>query len=627
MLCALLVYLPAGKSQTTGDDTEAPAETQDAPAAAEESVAGETAGIVADGAGTAGAPVADVATPPPGDTGETAVAPAVSPATAPAVPADTPVTSEDPAQTAAPSADTVSGVAAAVQVPEPVDFSAVRPHLVVVREGMDVAARRTPGFSISDEGHILTYSGELRARESYLVSVIGGQVFTAALLDEDEDTGLMLLRIAEEGHGLSALKFTRTELEAAAPLYAVRFDPVQAEPFVPVPGTVSRLPATDEETPAIVHNALFNTAAAGTPLFNRCYQAVGVSVLQREGFPPRTLDPQQQGSAISLAAYSLSVVLASANLTLPITDAECLSAEEEARLRLEQLQQEKEAALQAERANAEALALAAAEEAQRREAAMNLEREAAQQQIEQARQEKEAALQAEREQAEAEKHRLEEEAQQQLEQAQQEKEQALQAQQQEKEQALQAERQETEQARQEARQATHTGKQILLLSLAVVLVLALVFFLVLRARRKRLQGVEQEKQQIAEDLDRAQADLSDASEREQLRAGAPNVFIEGVTPQNERIALKIPGASLAEPSGVTVGRSPSESEFVINHEQVSRRHFRLLLVSGQVMIEDMGSTNGTIVNGVPLSPGARQTLGDGSRVQAGHLAMTVRIGP
>ncbi len=571
MLCALLVYLPAGNSQTTGDDAEAPA---------------------------------------------------VSSATAPAVPADTPVTTEDPAQIAAPSADTATAIAAVVQVPEPVDFSAVRPHLVVIREGMDAAARRTPGFSISDQGHILTYSGELRAREYYLVSVAGGQVFTAALLDEDEDTGLMLLRIAGEGHGLTALKFARTTLEAAVPLYAVRFDPVRAEPFVPVPGTVTRLPATDEETPAIVHNALFNTAAAGTPLFNRCYQAVGVSVLQRKGFPPRTLDPQQQGSAISLAAYSLSVILASANLTLPIAEAECQSAEEEARLRLEQLQQEKEA----ERANAEALALAAAEEALRREAVMNLEREAAQQQLEQARQEKEAALQAERASAEADKRRLEEEAQQQLEQAQQEKEQALQAQQQENEQALQVERQETEQARREARQATHTGKQILLLSLAVVFVLALVFFLVLRARRKHLQRVEQEKQQFAQDLDRAEADLSDASEREQLRAGAPDVFIEGVTPQNERIALKIPGASLVKPSGVTVGRSPSESEFVINHEQVSRRHFRLMLVSGQVMIEDMGSTNGTVVNGVPLSPGARQTLGDGSRMQVGRVTMTVRIG-
>ena len=672
VLCALLLYLPAGFGQTPDAGTDPPAETQAAPAVAEAPDAGDTAGDVADTAGAGVTPPVEVTTPPPGDTAGPVTAPAATPATEPAAPvediaapADTPAAPADampalapavtetadgspdaavaatdapaaapaapgsPVDTSAPSPETTAATVTvpAAQVPATADFSTVRPYLVVVSDGMDANARRAPGFSISDQGHVLAYSGELRGRDSYFVTITGDQVFAAALLETDGDTGLMLLRIAEGGHGLGALEFARTALVAAAPLHAVKFDPAQAEPFSPVAGTVSRLPETDEDIPTIVHNALFNPAAAGTPLFNRCYQAVGVNVLQRTGFSTRPADPEQHGSAISLAAYSLNVLLASADLALPLADNECLSAEEENRLRLEQVRQEQEAALQAEREAAEARLRAAAEETQRREETLNMEREAAQQQIEQARQEKAAALQAERAAAEAEKRRLEEEAQQRLEQAQQEKEQALQAQQEEKEQALQAERQESELARQEARQATHTGKQILLLSLVVVLILLLVFYLVMRARRRRLQGVEQEKQQIAQALDRAQSDLSDASEREQVRARSPDVFIEGTTPQNERIALKIPGASLVEPAGATVGRSPAESAFIINHEQVSRRHFRLLLVSGQVMIEDLGSTNGTRVNGVPLSPGARQALGNGSRLETGHLAFTVRIGP
>ena len=305
---------------------------------------------------------------------------------------------------------------------------------------------------------------------------------------------------------------------------------------------------------------------------------------------------------------------------------ECLTLAEETRQRLEQVEREKEAALQAERANAESAARAAAEEAQRKEEELNREKQEAQQQLEQSRQEKEAALQAERQQAEAEKRRLEEEAQQRLDQAQQEKEQALQAQQQEKEEAVAAQRQEAELARQQAGKAARIGRQILFYSLAFGLVLSLVFFFVMRARRKRLQGVEQEKRQAEQALGKAQAELSDASEREQARAGAPDVFIESVTPQHERIALKIPGVSLVEPEGATVGRSPAESAFVINHEQVSRRHFRLLLVSRQIMVEDLGSTNGTAVNGLPLSPGVRQPLEDGSRLQTGNLELTVRIG-
>ena len=434
----------------------------------------------------------------------------------------------------------------------------------------------------------------------------------------------MLIRIAEEGHGLTALPFARTALVATAPLYAVSFNPGETQPFASVAGSVTQLPADADETPLIIHNALFNVTAAGTSLLNRCWEAVGVNVLQRKGFPSRRIDPVEQGSARSLPASWLSAFLASAGLSLDVAVDECLSLEEETRLRLEQVQQEKEAALQAEREEAEARTRAMAEEAQRKEEELSREKEEVEQQLEQTRLETEQALQAEREAAEAEREaaeterlKLEQEAQQRLEQAQQDKEQAV-----------QAEQQETELARQVARQATDRGKQILLYSLAAGLALVLVFLLVMRSRRKRLQGVEQEKQQIAEELGHAQADLSDASEREQLRVGAPDVLVEGVTPQGERIALKIPGGGIpGRTKRAVVGRSPAEAAFIINHEQVSRRHFRLLLVSGQVMIEDLGSTNGTSVNGIPLDPGAPLPLGDGSRLQTGNLALTVRIGP
>ena len=203
-----------------------------------------------------------------------------------------------PAATDGSPADAPGTAAAPAAVPAEQagpDFSTARAHLVVVKDGLDAGARQAPGFSISGQGHVLAYAGALRARDFYLVSVSEGQVFTAELLQKDDETGLMLLKVNEGGHGLSALKFARTALEAAAPLYAVKFDPAQPEPFAPVAGTVSRLPAEEDEVPLIVHNALFNAAAAGAPLLNRCYQAVGVNVLQRTSFPQRTLDPEEAG--------------------------------------------------------------------------------------------------------------------------------------------------------------------------------------------------------------------------------------------------------------------------------------------------------------------------------------------
>ena len=238
--------------------------------------------------------------------------------------------------------------------PVPRDVSAVRTHLVVVRDGIDEDARQAPGFSVSGQGHILTDSMALRDRDAYLVTVAGGQVFSASALKTDDDTGLMLIHIAETGHGLTALPFARTALVTAAQLHAIKFNPGETEPFSSVAGSVTQLPAETDESPRIIHNALFNVTAAGTPLLNRCWQAVGANVLQRRGFPPRQVDPVEQGSARSMPAAWLDAFLAEVGLSLAIAASECLSLEEETRLRLEQLEQEKQAALEAEREAAEA---------------------------------------------------------------------------------------------------------------------------------------------------------------------------------------------------------------------------------------------------------------------------------
>ena len=367
--------------------------------------------------------------------------PAAEPPPEPAEPAqpaaDPPAEPAEPAQPAAePPAEPAEPAAR--------DFNTVKAHLVTVRDGIDEDARQVSGFSVSDQGHILTDADALRNRDTYLVTIAGGQVFSASALMTDEDTGLMLIHIAETGHGLTALPFASTALANAAPLYAVRFTPEETEPFSPVAGSVTQLPEAADESPRIIHNALFNLAAAGTPLLNRCREAVGVNVLQKKGFPSKRVNPVEQGSARSLPASWLTEFLASAGLTLTVADSECLSLEEETRLRLEQAEQEKAAALQAEREAAEARTLALAQEAQRKEEELSREKEEVEQQLEQTRQETEQALQVEREAAEAEKRRLEEDAQQKLDQAQQEKEQALQAERQEKEQAMQAQRQETE---------------------------------------------------------------------------------------------------------------------------------------------------------------------------------------
>lgn len=64
-----------------------------------------------------------------------------------------------------------------------------------------------------------------------------------------------------------------------------------------------------------------------------------------------------------------------------------------------------------------------------------------------------------------------------------------------------------------------------------------------------------------------------------------------------------------------LGRDPA-GDIVVDDAEVSRRHARLIAQSGGYTIEDLGSTNGTFVDGqrirsvVPLRPGASVRLGE-----------------
>ena len=66
-----------------------------------------------------------------------------------------------------------------------------------------------------------------------------------------------------------------------------------------------------------------------------------------------------------------------------------------------------------------------------------------------------------------------------------------------------------------------------------------------------------------------------------------------------------------------VGRDPSVT-FPLEDQGVSRRHFRVFQQGGVWLVEDLGSTNGTAVNGQRM---ARQPLVDGDRIHAGATVL------
>ena len=71
---------------------------------------------------------------------------------------------------------------------------------------------------------------------------------------------------------------------------------------------------------------------------------------------------------------------------------------------------------------------------------------------------------------------------------------------------------------------------------------------------------------------------------------------------------------------VVVGRSPS-SDIVIAEPFVSATHARFTLQGPALVLEDLNSTNGTLVNGHLI--GEPVTLRDGDEVQVGDVVMRV----
>ena len=76
---------------------------------------------------------------------------------------------------------------------------------------------------------------------------------------------------------------------------------------------------------------------------------------------------------------------------------------------------------------------------------------------------------------------------------------------------------------------------------------------------------------------------------------------------------------LPEGGEIVIGRS-SELDMVLVEDMVSRRHAKISVEGGNIFLEDLGSTNGSFVNGEKIS---RTKLGEGDRILIGTSIIKV----
>lgn len=82
------------------------------------------------------------------------------------------------------------------------------------------------------------------------------------------------------------------------------------------------------------------------------------------------------------------------------------------------------------------------------------------------------------------------------------------------------------------------------------------------------------------------------------------------------------GALVGVRDGLVLGRVAA-CDVVVADTKASRRHARLIAESGVVEIEDMNSSNGTLLNGKPVD---RRMLRDGDRIEIGKTVIVYREG-
>jgi hypothetical protein len=113
-----------------------------------------------------------------------------------------------------------------------------------------------------------------------------------------------------------------------------------------------------------------------------------------------------------------------------------------------------------------------------------------------------------------------------------------------------------------------------------------------------------------------------------VRAAAPQSYPQAPAPAPSgalHVSLDVEGRSHQVSAPVTVLGRGVEADVVVDDAGVSRRHAEVHVDGQQVRVVDLGSTNGTFVDGERVGrQGA--PLADGSRITVGRTRIVVRFG-
>ena len=483
---------------------------------------------------------------------------------------------------------------------------------VLVRGRNDEVRRVGSGFVVGTS-HVLTAAHLVSAnRRVFVVPLSTKAELRARVLQSNEGADLALLGVS--GLDLAPLTFAKDGFAPGRIVLSAgvwregdaSFLVTTAEGDVTAAfaqGSVGRHSqislAGDSPTATLIqHNAMIPVAGYGGPLVNNCGEVVGINRSAPNASGSWLRRPRAPEEVVyALEGTVVASLLRLAGVTVAQSEESCVDA----------------------RARAEAQAAAARRQAEeaRQQAELAQERESeASSQVE----EKEAQLQQRQDELEDANARVGD-LQRQIRDADRRGEEAASlredlqdalADKQRKETELERLRIEVEEVERQAR-----GRFLMTLGLAVaaIALVAIVAFTMHRRRSHQLAVAQDQAARAQRQAQRPQGEGRGSA------VNLSNCVLAGETGDGKSVSLKIPGSMLD--GGVVIGRSPRNSTFLIDDKTLSREHAKLFADRDRLCIEDLGTTNGTRVNGRDLSPNSPATVRGGDVLELGAVRLRV----
>ena len=476
------------------------------------------------------------------------------------------------------------------------------------------------GFVVNEEGYVLTNAHLIAKADGLTVlslktgaEVVAQRVFASRAMNlallHAQGLNLPPLSLSEQGAAVGRVVQTLRFGTAGD----VRLSHGTIGTYQDVLGKKASRPVAH----LLQHNALITAKAFGMPLFNECGDVVAINMPDpgSGSWPFRKAKPR--GAVFALRSGDIIAALEEREIAHTVVEAECLSA-------VERAERDKEAAVdslevakvQADSASkaakkAKAQADSASEAAKKAEAKEKITRRMAEREKARADSAKKTgadSLQAAK--AKADSLKMAKARADSASKTVADSLKAAEVQAQAKADSLQA-------AKEKAAQRLQWG---IVAGAGLVLLVLLGWWRSSRRKKEQLQSAESrlsEAEQTAE-----------AARQVAARAPQPAPFrclLEGQDSTGRPFALTISALALGDRAGVTLGRSPANAEFIIDHEEVSREHVRLTYADGELYAEDLNTLNGTKVNGRLLNPREQVLLRDNDRLEIGPVVFTMRL--